>query len=436
MGFVTNRLFFPWIAACLTASCLPAAETPRAPHPHHAPLAPIANDPNDFSDAFGQSTPEAEGVDPRGLIKIAEWVRDQEEPIFSVVVSRHGKLIFELYTSGLGRDEAHYLMSVTKSFTSALVGIAIDQHLLRDENESLADALPENAFATAGDRLRFRPVTIKDVLAMSALDAPVFPHQKDEFARARNKGFVAARNKLIFALSQNILDEPGKSFLYTDVTPVLATGMVELAAHETAFDFAKKNLFDPLGFKNEEWMHEDPAGIDNGAYGLRLRPIDMQKFGVLYLRHGSWNGAQVISDAWVQKSFTPWIRSDGTPHDTLAGPNYGFYWWQQSFAGMTAHVANGWKGQRIAVVPAEDLVVTMTGAMQDGGEEKTFAALMKDFVAPALRSAALAPDAAADAQLHGLLDDVRANTLSIHETLEKRMIPTIAAHDKRHPLAL
>ena len=431
MGFATNK-FFGLLALCAVA----CAET-VAPvqHPHHAPLPPIADDPNDFSATFGESTPEAEGVDPRALMQLAAWVRDQDPPIFSVLISRHGKLIFELYTSQLGRDEAHYLMSVTKSFTSALVGIAIDKKLLRDENESLAEALPKNAFATAGDVERFRPVTIKDVLGMSALDAPVFPHQKDEFARARLKGFTAARNKLVFALSQNILPEPGKSFLYTDVTPILATGIVELAAHETAFDFAKRNLFDPLGFRNAEWMHEDAAGIDNGAYGLRLRPIDMQKFGVLYLRHGQWNGTQIISDAWVTTSFTPWIQSEGSPHDS-GKPNYGSYWWQQTFGALTAHVANGWKGQRIAVVPSEDLVVTMTAVIENGGEEKIFAKLMTDLVAPALRSTPLALDANADSALRALLDDVRANTLNIHETLEKRMIPTIEAKGKRHPLAL
>lgn len=430
MGFATNRLIFPCIACVVSCG---ASQPAARPFPD-LPDPPPAD--SDFSASFGQSAPDAQGVDPHALLRIADWVRDNPEPIFSVLISRHGKLIFELYTSKLGRADAHYLMSVTKSFTSALVGIAIDQHLLRDENESLSDALPQNIFATPGDSLRFRPVTIKDVLGMSALDAPVFPHQKDEAARARNKGFVMAQNKLIFALSQNILSEPGKDFLYTDVTPVLATGMVELAAHETAFDFAKKNLFDPLGFENEEWMHEDAAGIDNGAYGLRLRPIDMQKFGVLYLRHGSWNGAHIISDTWITTSFTPWIRADDSVHHADA-PNYGSYWWQQTFGGEIAHVANGWRGQRIAVVPGRDLVVTMTAAIDDGSEEKVFADLMNHYVMPATtRDAPLAEDQDANAALKRALYDVANGTMNIHETLEKRMIPTITPHDKRHPLAL
>jgi CubicO group peptidase (beta-lactamase class C family) len=428
MGFGTNNFVFGLGLACVV-SCgawqPQPREFPDMPDPPPADF--------EFSPSFGQSTPDAQGVDPRAMIRVANWVRNNPAPIFSLLISRHGKLIFELYTAKVDRCDAHYVMSVTKSFTSALVGIAIDQKLLRDENESLAEALPKNIFATAGDVERFRPVTIKDVLGMSALDAPVFPHQKDELARARNKGFVAARNRLIFALSQNILSEPGKDFLYTDVTPVLATGMIELAAHETAFDFAKKNLFDPLGFQNEEWMHEDAAGIDNGAYGLRLRPIDMQKFGVLYLRNGKWNGTQIISEAWVQKSFTPWIRSD----DDYKMLNYGWYWWQQSFGGEIAHVANGWKGQRIAVVPSRELVVTMTAAIEDGSEEKVFAELMNDYVMPALtRDVPLNENREGNADLKRALYDVANGTMNIHETLEKRMIPTIAAHDKRHPLAL
>src|SRR5262249_9504974 len=149
-------------------------------------------------------------------------------------------------------------------------------------------------------------------------------------------------------------------FQYTDITPMIAVGLVQYAAGKTALEVAEESLFTPMGFRHHEWMHQDPTGHDNGAYGLRLRPIDMQKLGVVYLLPGDWNGRRLLSEAWVERSFSPWIRSEAGER----APDYGWYWWTERFHGWTAHVANGWKGQRIAVFPDQGLVVTMTGCLE------------------------------------------------------------------------
>jgi len=73
---------------------------------------------------------------------------------------------------------------------------------------------------------------------------------------------------------------------------------VQLATHETLLDFGTQALFDPMGFENEQWMHLDSAGYDNASYGLRLRPIDVQKFGMLFLNNGCWSGQQLIWNEW------------------------------------------------------------------------------------------------------------------------------------------
>ena len=311
------------IVCCLAwSSCEPARRTHApstdagrlAPRPARSavPLrvpAPAASTEPATSEALGATMPESVGIDGRALAHLTEWVRDTDVPIFSILVSRDGKLVYELYTSGITRDDAHYMMSVTKSFTSALVGIAIDQGLVRDADASLAQILPQWLFASEKDRARFAPVTLKHVLGMSALDAQVPPHENSPEAEARQRAFLAAPNRARFALSQDLLPEPGVSFQYTDITPLLAAAAVSYAAHSTLLEFAQANLFGPLGFQNVEWMHEDASGIDNGAYGLRVRPIDMQKFGVLYLQGGRWNGRQILSEAWVKRSFEPWIRN-------------------------------------------------------------------------------------------------------------------------------
>src|SRR5262249_44099705 len=151
-----------------------------------------------------------------------------------------------------------------------------------------------------------------------------------------------------------------------DVTPMIAGGIVQYATKRSLLDFGRNALFDLMEFKNEEWMHQDASGFDNASYGLRLRPIDMQKFGILYLNEGCWAGRQLLSKDWVSTSFTPWMKSKPDLHEA----NYGWYWWVDRFAsGWVGHTANGWKGQRITVVPGQGMVVTMTGIIEDGTED-------------------------------------------------------------------
>jgi CubicO group peptidase (beta-lactamase class C family) len=412
--------WFLLIAACASSPATPSASSP--PSPPHA---------SDVSASFGESTPEAVGLDSRALARLTEWVRDTKDvPIFSILISRDGKLAYELYTSHLARDDAHYLMSATKSVTSMLVGIAVDAKILGGPETSMSEELPAALFPSDADHGRFRRVTMKDVLGMSALDAQVPPHEISRDAAARQRAFLASDNRARFALTQPLLPEPGVSFQYTDITPYLAAAAVSYAANTTLFDFAEARLFGPLGFRNEEWMHEDDAGIDNGAYGLRARPIDMQKLGVLLLDGGTWNGRQILSEAWIAQSFSPWIRSK----PEFREPNYGWYFWTNHFGPWTARVANGWKGQRIAIVPSERLVVTMTGAIEHGqNEEAVFRSIMERFVLPAVKPSPLPPDAEAEAHGRALLDEVRtANRVA--PDIEARMVPSAERKERHHPL--
>ena len=373
--------------------------------------------------AFG--APDEQRLDARPLVKLAEWVRDGSPAIFSILISKNGVVVFELYTSSLTRDHAHYLMSVTKSFTSALVGAAIDRGVVGSPKTSVADALPKRVFASEAERTRFRGVTIRDVLAMSALDAQVPPHRNLAEDQVRANEFWASTNRAEFALTQAVLPHPGVSFQYTDITPLIATGIIEYATHTTALEFAEQALFGPMEFRNYEWMHEDDVGIDNGAYGLRLRPIDMQKFGVLFLRGGAWEGKQLLSRDWVARSFSPWIKSSAA----LPVPNYGWYWWTYHYAPhWVARVAVGWKGQRIAVIPQQQMVVTMTGILGDD-EDAVFERIIRDYVMP---SADGRPDAALRPSLDKLLEQVRRGPLRVKPGVESRMIPSIEAKEIHH----
>ena len=377
--------------------------------------------------------PDEQGIDARPLIDLATWVRDSNVPIFSILVSKNGVVVYELYTSSLTREHAHYLMSVTKSFTSALMGAAIARGLVPSTETSVADALPPSVFASDADRARFAAVTIKDVLGMSALDAEVPPHRNLPEDQQREAAFWASPNRAKFAVTQNLLPAPGVDFQYTDITPLVASGIIEYAAHETELELAEQTLFRPMGFRNYEWMHEDAAGVDNGAYGLRLRPVDMQKFGILFLQGGVWKGTRLLPKDWVDRSFTPWIASA----PTLTSPNYGWYWWTFDYAPhWRARVADGWKGQRIAVVPEKGVVVTMTGIVEDQPEEALFESIVRQYVIPAVDGVAgkpPVPDPSLRAPLAAVLAEVQAGPLRVKPTVEARMIPSIAPKEIHHP---
>jgi CubicO group peptidase (beta-lactamase class C family) len=376
---------------------------------------------------FGFAEPEAQGVNPDVLVRLTKWVGESRAPLLSLLISRNGRIVYELYTSSIRRDEAHYLMSVTKSVTSALIGVAIGQGLLKGADQTVTGILPREAFPDDASRQRFQSVTLKEVLGMSALDAPVAPHQHDEAAVRRNRDYVNAPNRVTFALSQMLLPKPGTDYLYTDVTPALAAGAIEYSSHMTLLDFANRTLFGPMHFAHQDWMHEDQAGVDNGAYGLRLRPVDMQKFGLLYLNRGCWEGKQLLSRDWVDLSFTPWIRS----RPQFEEPNYGWYWWQQKWSGgWTAHIANGWKGQRIAVFPEQKIVVTMTAIIEDGGEEERVVNdVIGQFVIHLLEGS---PSRGAKAELKSAMREV-STSQRIPAGAENRMLPSVAVKEPHHP---
>jgi CubicO group peptidase (beta-lactamase class C family) len=378
---------------------------------------------------LGYDEPERQGINPEKLLELTQWIRDNPTPILSLALSRNGKIVYELYTSKVDSNAAHYLMSITKSVTSALVGAIIDRHLIKSANATVAESLPKGVFPSTEAYTRFDRIALRDVLAMSALDAQVPPHLKTPEAIDRNNRFNRSSNHLTFALEQQTLPHVGIDFQYTDITPMIAGGIVQYATKQSLFDFAKKALFNPMRFQNEEWMHQDRSGFDNASYGLRLRPIDMQKFGILYLNDGCWQTNQLLSKEWVSISLTPWIKSRPGNRE----PNYGWYWWSDRFTSeWIGHTANGWKGQRITIFPDKGTVVTMTGIIEDGSEDRYYSDLINKFIIPAFETKGSENRSMDDirAELDMTLSDIWMNKIALGPNTEGRMIPSILPKER------
>lgn len=376
--------------------------------------------------AAGQRSepPEQHGMQAGLLADMTNYIVRQRAPVFSLLISRRGHLVYELYTHNLTRNHNHYLMSVTKSVTATLVGLAIDKALIKSVDQSITEILPIEYFASPAERKRFRNITVKHVLSMSALDALVPPHAMTAEAEKRNSDFHAATNRAKFALTQNLLKNPGEDFQYQDITPSIAIGLITAASNRTSWDFAKEYLFDPMGFANAEWMHRDDDGLDLGAYGLRLRPIDMQKFGILYLDKGVFDGKRLLSKEWIAQVNQPILKSDpSTP-----AANYSYYFWHPYFYNdPKALMASGWRGQFIAVVPEKDLVVTMTGCFLDGKENEFFITLMNSYVFPSVSPSAQRKGGSA--ALKAALAQALSSTPVDLKAIEERMVPQLPPPD-------
>jgi CubicO group peptidase (beta-lactamase class C family) len=347
----------------------PPAQKPRpTPTPTPTPT-PVANE-------IPTGYPYDSGVDETKLVELAYWIKNRGKnlPLYSLLISKNGKLIFELYTPGLDRDDSHYLMSVTKSVLSTLIGIAIDQKKIPSEITPLDQIIPNKLFPSSSDKLRFSSFNLKDVIGMQCLQVTDPPRDNTPNAINTHRRYWGASNRFQFVLSSPTQNLAQKTLMYNDQGPSIASGILSYSTGMSPFDFGEEYLFKPLGFKNSEWMHQDPTGINMGGYGLRLRPIDMQKIGILHLQNGRWNNKQVLSESWALKTANKYVDNC-----------YGYYWWANNFGSMIQwQVASGWKGQFIVFNRSNGVVVTMTGCIEDGSEGSVLEKIMKDYVIPAI----------------------------------------------------
>lgn len=416
--------------AAAGALCIAPVRAQDKPRPEQPKFASALAAMGDMLEGFRLSTPEAQGMDSGRLARMTRFIEAAPNPVFSVLIARNGHLVYEMLAGDLPRDASHYLMSVTKSLTSAIVGVAMDRGLIASEDQPIGELLPAELFGPAENLKDKAGITLRQVLNMSALDVPHNVGNTDPRTRQIYSGWVKADNRVRYALAQRKVQRTMKVMDYTDFDCSLANGVIHYRSRKTAFDFANEHLFSKMGFRNQEWMGQDPAGIELGGFGIRLRPIDMLKFGQLYLQRGEWNGSRLLNPAWVDKAYVSQIDPINDRRRFFSG--YSNYWWHGRHRGSPKNImADGWKGQRISVFPKEGLVVTMTG-MFDGDSEEFYEPLISNHVLYALRGESLREDASALGELQATLVRMRNKRLAL-ESIEPRMRPEEKNKGQRRP---
>jgi len=266
----------------------------------------------------------------------------------SLVVSRDGEIVAEDYYNGSGSDSIHDVRSVTKSFTSLLVGLAIDKGYIESINDPISKYL--TGIVTFPDQVKAN-ITIDQMLKMSFGHAWNGTHSNSLY-----NTWASTPDHLQYIIDLPLANQPGMVFNYSDGASHLLSVIIAQATGQNTLDFAKENLFDPLEISNFRWGKDD-LGYPNGAAGLTISPHDMLKLGYLILSKGKYKETQVVPESWITEMTTTKIS---TNNDVPFGPDYSYQIWIGSANGHKYIFAMGWGGQFVFTVPDQNLVVIAT----------------------------------------------------------------------------
>lgn len=333
----------------------------------HAPIPQLGANEHSYWPTTGwrNSTPEEQGMDSALLADMILYIQNHNINLHGVSIIRHGYVVTDAYAHPYAQGTKHIVHSCAKSIISTLIGIAIDKGYIKSVNQTILEIFPERTIANLDSRKR--AMTLEHVLTMTS---GLYTRDSGRDGYLDMRLMAQSEDWVQYVLDLPMFSMPGTRFLYSNCAALLLSGILQESEGMNALAFAKEYLFDPLGISDVEWL-SSPQGVTLGYGKLWLTPHDMAKIGYLYLRNGVWDGKQVVSSMWVNAS-TAQIRSD-----TPTGEGYGYQWWVGSAGGYRAL---GYAGQRIIVLPDQDMVVVFTGGLPN---ESVLDSLLSSYIIPA-----------------------------------------------------
>ena len=371
---IRNATFgFMLAAFCLSAGCVASAaesEGQRVPET----LWPTASWP--------VSSAEEQGMDSAGLARLVETVGTYKQD--SLTIIRHGRIVADAYYAPYEAGISHDLRSVTKSIVSTLTAIELKQGLLDSVDHPVLDLFADQQISDVDDNKK--AMTVQHLLDMTS----GFQWQEKAYTPDETiMRMYRAPDRTTFVLNQPMSGAPGAKFYYNSGNPYVLSALITKKTGSNAFDFAKKELFGPLGITSAKWGRVDAQGVTDGEAGLSLAPHDMARIGYLYLHEGMWDRKQIIPSSWVERAKAGIVAATG-------GTHYANLWW--SFPEKAALMALGRHSQMILVLPTLDVVAVMTGFV--GDDERRPIMKVIDGIAGSIKAeTALPPDPVAQALL-------------------------------------
>jgi CubicO group peptidase (beta-lactamase class C family) len=347
----------------------------------------VYQEPISRGDGWETSTLTAQGIDGSLITQMIVKVKENIfKNIHGILIIRNENLVLEEYFPGdafrgsyteFDWNVLHFQASCTKSFASALIGIAFDKGYLNDLNAKLYSFFPE--YTNINWSNEKQQITLKHLLTMTAgLDwdewSYSYTDSKNSAVQMYNSG-----DPVRFVLEVPLALEPGTTFRYNTGLSILLGGIIKNATSLPADQFAELYLFAPLGIREYYWYIAPNGTVDTGG-GLNLSPRNMAKFGQLYLNGGTWKGEQVISPGWINESVKQHISRSSRG-------GYGFQWWteQHLWNGniIDSFSAKGWGGQYIYVFPDLAMVVVFTGGNYYTGADPALT-MLDQYILPAV----------------------------------------------------
>jgi len=325
--------------------------------------------------ALPRSSPEAQGIRSSAVLAFVEAADKDIDSLHSFMLVRHGHVVAEGWWAPYAAETPHMLFSLSKSFTSTAVGLAVGDGKLSVDDPVLKffpDDTPESPSAN------LKAMRLSDLLRMST------GHQAEP-ARRPNEVWTKT------FLAQPVPFKPGTHFLYNTSATYMLSAAVQKATGQTVLDYLKPRLFDPLGIENPTW-EKSPQGVSTGGYGLSVRTEDIAKFGQLYLQKGSWEGKQLVPATWVEAA-TARQTSNGSSPKSDWDQGYGYQFWRCRHG---AYRGDGAFGQYCIVLPEQDAVIAITSGLRD---MQAVLNLVWDKLLPGMTTMSLPPDDPAQSKL-------------------------------------
>jgi CubicO group peptidase (beta-lactamase class C family) len=259
---------------------------------------------------------------------------------------RNGHVVAEAWWEPESAEKQHVLWSLSKSFTSTAVGLAVAEGKLSVDDPVLK-FFPDDAPAEPSANLK--AMRVKDLLSMST------GHQDEvKLSRDDQASWIKA------FLAHPVPHKPGTHFRYNTPATYMCSAIVQKVTGKPVLEYLKPSLFDPLGIRDPQWG-TSPEGVTLGGYGLFVRTEDIAKFGQLYLQKGKWEGKQLLPAAWVEQATSKQV-SNGSDPSRDWDQGYGYQFWRCRHG---AYRGDGKDGQFCVVLPEQNAVVAITANTRD-----------------------------------------------------------------------
>jgi CubicO group peptidase (beta-lactamase class C family) len=320
------------------------------------------------SAALPRSSPERQGISSAAILDFVDAADRRIEQMHSVMILRHGHVVAEGWWAPYSADTPHTMFSLTKSFTSTGVGLAIAEGRMSLDDPVLS-FFPDEAPAEPSEKLK--SMRVRDLLSMSTGHEKEAPWQSEaNWARA--------------FLAQPVPHKPGTHFLYNTPASYMLSAIVQKVTGAPLVGYLRPRLFEPLGIEGLQW-DTNGEGVTIGGYGLHLRTEDVARFGQLYLQKGLWRGKRLLPAEWVEAA-TARQTSNGSNPASDWDQGYGYQFWRCRHG---AYRGDGAFGQYCIVMPAQDAVVVITSGVKD---MQSVMNLVWERLLPAMQPKPLAPD--------------------------------------------